>query len=114
MESVSDASFSLAASQAGLSSRRGAPAPPGFVSRLPSWTQGPLYSGDDLPGVPLDCFTSAMIDDGSDPSWVPYEHAGCEPVPEPDPMSDEELDGAMMEVDDDPREHGSCDGCDEE
>lgn len=102
MKSGADASFSLAASQAGLPSSRFAPDPPRFESRLPSWSQGPLYSGDDLPGVPLDCFTSAMIDDGSDPSWVPYEHNGFDPVPEPDSDSDEELDGAMMEVDDDP------------
>lgn len=51
----------------------------GSQSRLPSWSPGVVYRGDDLPGVPLDCFTSSMIDDGSDPSWVPYEHAGCEP-----------------------------------
>jgi len=49
-------------------------------SRLPSWSPSAVYCGDDLPGVPLDCFTSSMIDDGSDPSWVPYEHRGCDPV----------------------------------
>jgi len=49
-------------------------------SRLSTWAPSALYRGDDLPGVPLDCFTSSMIDDGSDPSWVPYEHHGCDPV----------------------------------
>lgn len=49
-------------------------------SRLPSWSPGAVYRGDDLPGVPLDCFTSSMIDDGSFPEWVPYEHNGCDPV----------------------------------
>jgi len=49
-------------------------------SRLSSWSPSSLYRGDDLPGVPLDCFTSAMIDDGSFPEWVPYEHHGCDPV----------------------------------
>jgi len=75
-------------------------------SRLPSWSPGSLYRGDDLPGVPLDCFTSSMIDDGSDPSWVPYEHSGCEPVLSPAEEfsesgegSDEEPD--LMEVDQD-------------
>jgi len=83
-------------------------------SRLSSWSPGALYCGDDLPGVPLDCFTSAMIDDGSDPSWVPYEHSGCDPVPscpdcgsrgscecpsESGEGSDEEPD--LMEVDQD-------------
>lgn len=100
MKSGSDASFSLAASQACLPSGGYTPDPPRFESRFSTWTQGPLYCGDDLPGVPLDCFTSAMIDDGSDPSWVPYEHQGCDPVPEPEPVSDEEQDGSMMEVDD--------------
>jgi len=75
-------------------------------SRLPSWSSGALYCGDDLPGVPLDCFTSSMIDDGSDPSWVPYEHSGCDPVfdvsepcSESGEGSDEEPD--LMEVDQD-------------
>jgi len=49
-------------------------------SRLSTWSPSVVYRGDDLPGVPLDCFTSSMIDDGSDPAWVPYEHHGCDPV----------------------------------
>lgn len=49
-------------------------------SRLPTWSSSALHRGDDLPGVPLDCFTASMMDDGSDPAWVPYEHNGCDPV----------------------------------
>lgn len=78
------------------------PAAPGPQSRLPSWSPGALYSGDDLPGVPLDCFTSAMIDDGSDPSWVPYEHRGCDPaayVQSSESCSGSEEEQEPMEVD---------------
>jgi len=56
-----------------------APAP-WSQSQLPSWSPGALYCGDDLPGVPLDCFTSSMIDDGTNPEWVPYEHRGFDPA----------------------------------
>jgi len=78
-------SVSLDASVSGLATRGTAPAVAAAESawpqsRLPSWSPGAVYRGDDLPGVPLDCFTSSMIDDGSDPSWVPYEHYGCDPV----------------------------------
>lgn len=68
-------------------------------SRLSTWSPSPVHRGDDLPGVPLDCFTSSMIDDGSDPAYVPYEHWGCEPRSESPPHSYEELE--EMEVDQD-------------
>jgi hypothetical protein len=75
-------------------------------SRLPSWSPGVVYRGDDLPGVPLDCFTSSMIDDGSDPAWVPYEHTGCDPAFDvSDPCSESgegsEEEPDLMEVDED-------------
>lgn len=76
-------------------------------SRLPTWSPGALYRGDDLPGVPLDCFTSSMIDDGSDPAWVPYEHNGFDPVPSPveefesESCSGSDLEQEPMEVDQD-------------
>jgi len=75
-------------------------------SRLPSWSPGVVYRGDDLPGVPLDCFTSSMIDDGSDPAWVPYEHSGCDPVLSPVEEFSESGEGSeeepdLMEVDQD-------------
>jgi len=74
----------------------------GSQSRLPSWSPGALYRGDDLPGVPLDCFTSSMIDDGSDPSWVPYEHSGLDPVVEcSESLSGSDEDVDEMEVDQD-------------
>jgi len=77
---------------------------PWAQSRLPAWSPGAVHCGDDLPGVPLDCFTSSMIDDGSDPSWVPYEHRGCDPIAyeecsESCSGSEEELE--PMEVDQD-------------
>lgn len=104
MNSVSDVGVSFAAPSIRVppgTVRSDAFARVGFESRLPAWTQGACYRGDDLPGVPLDCFTSSMIDDGSDPSWVPYEHSGLDPVPQDAESlqgSDEELDA--MEVDD--------------
>jgi hypothetical protein len=96
MKSVSDVPL---ASVDWAASRFAPPVAPRFESRLPSWTQGPLYCGDDLPGVPLDCFTDAMIDDGSVSSWVPYSHNGLDaPVSESPCGSDEELQ--EMEVGD--------------
>jgi len=75
-------------------------------SRISTWSPGAVYRGDDLPGVPLDCFTSSMIDDGSDPSWVPYEHQGCDPVFSPveefsESCSGSEEEPEPMEVDQD-------------
>jgi len=82
MKSVSFPDGAVASVQGGIS-----PVPVGATfwpqSRLPSWSPGAVYRGDDLPGVPLDCFTSSMIDDGSFPEWVPYEHDGCDPVFDP-------------------------------
>jgi len=70
-------------------------------SRLPTWSSRACYRGDDLPGVPLDCFTADMIDDGSDPSYVPYEHRGLDS----DAYCSESLmadaSGDEMEVDED-------------
>lgn len=79
MKSVCSPHGSVAAVQGG-NSVVSDPSAPWAQSRLPSWSPGALYCGDDLPGVPLDCFTSSMIDDGSDPSWVPYEHRGLDPA----------------------------------
>jgi len=79
-------------------------AAPRAQSRLPSWSPSSLYCDDDLPGVPLDCFTAAMIDDGSDPSWVPYDHYGLDPVvyvEEPESPSGSEEEPEEMEVDQD-------------
>jgi len=103
MKSVSAADGSVSSVQGGISPVSD-PAAPWTQSRLPSWSPGALYCGDDLPGVPLDCFTSAMIDDGSDPSWVPYDHRGLDPAAyeqcsESCSGSEEEPD--LMEVDQD-------------
>jgi len=79
MKSVSGPDGAFSSVQGGISPVSD-PTAPWTQSRLPSWSPGALYCGDDLPGVPLDCFTASMIDDGSDPSWVPYEHRGCDPT----------------------------------
>lgn len=73
----------------------------GEQSRLPSWSSRPVYRGDDLPGVPLDCFTEAMIDDGSDSSYVPYDHSGLDPVVDygSESCSGSEEEQEPMEVD---------------
>jgi len=103
MKSVSFSDGSVPPVEGGVSSLSDPPAP-WSQSRLPSWSPGALYRGDDLPGVPLDCFTSSMIDDGSNPEFVPYEHRGCDPsayeqCSESCSGSEEELE--PMEVDQD-------------
>lgn len=106
MKSVSFPDAPVASVQGGIPSLSSSSAVWG-QSQLPSWSPGAVHCGDDLPGVPLDCFTSSMIDDGSDPAWVPYEHFGCDPVVTAPPGScsescsgsEEELD--PMEVDQD-------------